>query len=160
MKKTLLFSLVLFLSIVFIGCKKDTTYQIYNNCTKEQTSVQYLDGSLYEVVIYEYLGNDVIRQVNIDKISSGGGKSDIITANEKTEKIKVSFRLLPKQSAYYNLSSNNRKYTVQYYFLEEGKLTIAEINGNTMVGGSMKISKNEQNSGITINKSIQEIIEK
>jgi len=157
MKKILFFLTIS--SLIFFGCKKDkdATYQILNNSSKYQSSTQYLDGSIYEVVVFEYRGNDVVKEVNINKVSYGGGKSNKITAHEKTEKIKVSFKLLPKESPYYNLSSNYRKYTVQYYYLKKGENTIAEINDKTMVSGSITSAKEGTDYGITIKEMIQNI---
>ena len=146
-------------SLIIFGCKKDkdATYQILNNSSKYESSTQYLDGSMYEIVVFEYHGNDVVKEVNISKIGYGGGKSSKITAHEKTEKIKVSFKFLPKESQYYNLSSNNRKYTVQYYYLKKGENTIAEINDKTMLGGSLNLSKGESDYGITIKEMMKNV---
>ena len=157
MKKILFFLTIS--SLIFFGCKKekDATYQILNNSSKYQSSTQYLDGSIYDVVVFEYRGNDVVKEVNINKISYGGGKSSKITAHEKTEKIKVSFKFLPKESPYYNLSSNNRKYTVQYYYLKKGENIIAEINDKTMIGGSLNLSKGKSNYGVTIKEIMKNI---
>jgi len=158
MKKLLL--LLIIASLVFIGCeKKETIYQIFNNNDKYHSNIQYLDGSFYEVIVIEYFGNDVIKQVNIDKISYGC-KSGYYTADEKTEKIKISFKLVPRESPYYNLSSNNRLYTLQYYYLEKYNYTIAELNGNTLISGSINPSRNEPNDGVVIEKILQEFIEK
>ena len=99
MRKNILFVLIA-ASLFVIGCKKETTYQVFNNTTKPSSSADpYLDGSMWEVVIFEYAGNDVITQKNIDRVEVGK-KSQIFTAHEKAEKIKVSFKFLPPQSNY------------------------------------------------------------
>jgi len=164
MKKVLLvFTIVVIASFFLLGCKKEieATYQIYNNCSSVSSAYEpLLNGTLYEIVVFEYFGSDVVREKNIDRIAVGG-KSGVITAHEKAEKIKVSFKFLPKESSYYNMSSNNRKYTVQYYYLKREKKDnkiIAELNGNTMLSGS--INPTGKSQGVTIKQAINELIEK
>jgi len=140
--------LFLFLALILVSsCRKEetpTTYQIINNVTKTTTSDPYLDGSMYEVVVYHYLGSDIIKQDDIDKISSGGGKSELIEAPGKSEKIKISFKFLPPQSSNYNLSSNVRKYIVAYTLLNKGENNIATITDNTSISSSISESYDNQ----------------
>lgn len=129
------------LPILFSSCKKDevtppTTYQIFNNMTKSTSTMPYLDGSLYEVVVYCYLGADIVRQDNYDAIAPGQ-KTAIKEVLPTYTKMKVSFKFLPPASDYYNMASNTRKYIVTYTPLEVEKNTISEINDNSMVSSSM-----------------------
>lgn len=138
MKKTL-FIMLAVLPLLFSSCEKQpviTTYQVFNNRTKETTTVDYLDNTMYEVVVYCYVGSDVVRQDNYDLIAPGA-KSPIKEVPATYTKIKVSFKLLPAASPYYDMSSNSRKYSVVYTLLTPETNTISELNGQTMVSSSM-----------------------
>lgn len=130
------------LILLFTSCSKEdpTTFQIVNDCKVTTTSTEYLDGSIYEVIVFHYSGEDIIKQDNIDDISSGGGKSAIIEAPAGSEKVKVSFQLLPPESPYYNLSANDRMYVVAYTVLEKGVNNIIRINDNTMVDDGLGLT--------------------
>jgi hypothetical protein len=158
MQKILLFTIALLVSILFWGCTQtengDTTYQISNKVTKIDSADPYLNGSLYEVIIYEYSGNNVVSEMEIDKISVNG-KTSIFTAEEKTNTIRISFRLLPKASPNYNIPENSRKYTVQYYSLKKGKLTVVEIDDDTRITNELKKS----NSGNNDEKMMKELVQ-
>ncbi|HEY3373389.1 MAG TPA: hypothetical protein VGK10_21270 [Prolixibacteraceae bacterium] len=157
MKKILLIAIM---SILFFGCKKDedsakTTYQISNNTTRINTSSDpYLNGTMWEIVVYCYIGSDIVRQDNIVSVSPGGGKSDMIEVPSNYEKIKVSFKFLPPQSAYYDLSLNNRKYVVAYTLLGKGKNSIVSISDDTMSGPTLNSSIKDTKK--VINKAIKE----
>jgi hypothetical protein len=90
-----------------------------------------------------------------------GKKSEIKEVPDNFEKIKVSFKMLPRQSEYYDLSLNARLYTVSYTLLSKGSNTIAELDGKTMVGTTLKSSslqyeeKNEWKSIGALLKSFQ-----
>ena len=146
MKKTLLFTSALLVSILFLGCNKneDTTYQIFNNVTKINSGVPYLDGTLYEVIVYEYNDNStLLTQVEFDKISVKE-KTRVITANGRTKKIKVSFKFLPKASPNYNTPENNRKITSAYFNLQYRKFYVAEMNDETWISDDSKTSNNNE----------------
>jgi hypothetical protein len=137
MKKALLFVIIIFL---FESCKKDpvTTYQIVNNVTYTTPTVPYLDGSFYEVIVFHYKGTDITKQDNITKIASGGGKSEVIEVPATTEKIKVSFKFLPPESASY--SSATREYVVALTLIENGKNNVVTISNNTLISESISKS--------------------
>ena len=141
--------LFLILSIVILlSCKKEkdkTTYQIINNVTKSTSTVQYMDGSVYEIIVFHYSGNDIIHQDEIKKVEAGGGKSEMIESPDQSEKIKVSFKFLPTESPYYDLSSNARKYVVAFTLLEKGKNNTVTLTDNTMVDESLNRSDNKNN---------------
>lgn len=135
MKKILLLAC---LFVLFISCEKTTTYQIVNNSSYAGSSCDgYLDGSMYEVVVFQYIGNDIVKQDNISKISYGGDMSDEIQVDNDIEKVKVSFMMLPRECAYYELPSNKRLYVVAYSYMKEGELTRITIDDNTMVSNSL-----------------------
>lgn len=138
--KLLLFGIILLAAASCKKSDKSTTYQITNNMTKETVSdlEPLLNGSLYEVIVFEFNDKDeVVKQENISKIESGGGKSEIIEVTPDVVKVKVSFKMLPKESAYYNLSNNVRKYVKAYSYLPSEQNTNISIDGNTMVSSSM-----------------------
>ena len=137
MKKVLLLALV----FTLFSCEKEepkTTYQIINNNEFDYTGFQYLDGTLWEVIVFKYIGDDVAGQENLDPINPDGGTTEMIEIDDKIEKIKVSFKLLPRESEYYDLSSNVRKYVVSYTFLDKGENNVVIIDKNTLIGSSLK----------------------
>lgn len=136
--------LIFLLSLVLIvSCSKKedpTTFQVVNDVTKINTPVvQYLDGSLYEVVVFHYKGSDIIGQTEIDKIASGGGRSEIIDIPAGCEKMKVSFMYLPDNSPFYD--DMERQYVVAYTLVQPEKNNIITITGQTMVSESMSMEK-------------------
>ena len=123
------------------GCKKaedpPTTYQIINNCTPNvDISDSYLDGSMWEVVVFSYLGTDIVNQDNIARVAPSGGKSEIIEVNSTYEKVRVSFKFLPPQSANYNISANVRQYVVATKILEKGKNNVITVQDNTQISST------------------------
>ena len=138
MKKMLFVALV---SLLLISCKDEpliSTYQVFNNTSSYSSSVPYLDGSMYEVVVFCYAGNDVVREDNFTKIAIGG-KTPIKEVTESITKIKVSFKFLPAASSVY--STATRQYVVAYTLIEPGKNVISEINDNSMTSGTMNIKQ-------------------
>lgn len=131
--------------ILFAACEKDesskTTYEVVNNSEKFVSSMEYLDGTLWEIVVYQFIGDDIVKQDNLDPIAYGGTTSGKIEVDNNVEKVKLSFKFFPKKSEYYDLSSNNRKYVVAYTYIEEGKNNIIEVDGETMSSGSLKSAK-------------------
>jgi len=143
---------VLFAIILLLSCKKEeekTTYQIINNMEYDPQTIEYLDGTLWEVVVYCYIGSDIIRQDNIEKVLPAGGKSEMIEVEPNYEKVKVSFKLLPPQSPNYDLSANHRLYVVAYTILEKEKNNIITISGSTQVGSSLTSANTKLNIGKT-----------
>lgn len=139
MKKLLFIALAL-LPFLFTGCEKEpalTTYQVFNNSIKEPSSIEYLDNTLYEVVVYCYVGNDIVRQDNYDLIAPGA-KSPIKEVPSTYTKIKVSFKYLPPASPYYDSSTNNRLYCVVYTLITPEINTISEINDESMLSYTNK----------------------
>ncbi|MCE5174670.1 MAG: hypothetical protein ABFC90_09565 [Bacteroidales bacterium] len=138
MKTKLLLNLAIVLTLL-CGCSKveetPTTYQIVNNTDILTTSFDtYLNGSLYEIVVFCYNSSDeVVRTDNLDPVSSGGGLSKKIEVTSDIVKVKFSFKMLPPESNYYDLSSNVRKYAVSVFYLTAGKNTLITIDGETMV---------------------------
>jgi hypothetical protein len=135
--RIIFFALIL---LVFTACKKDnpvppTTYQIENNLPKVLYEVEPLyDGSIYEVEIFWYNNlNVIIKQYNLSQVKCGGGKSPITEVTSDVVKVRVSFRMLPTQSDYYNDEINNRMYVVAYFSLKKGGNTLIPIDEQTVV---------------------------
>ena len=137
--KRILFILAI---IALVSCKeKETTFQVINNVTEMNSDMEYLDGTLWEVIVFCYRGEDIAKQINLDPIPPEGGVSNIITAEEGIEKVKVSFRFLPEESPFYDLSSNYRMYTVSYTYLTQEDHTEITIDDDTMLSNQID-SKN------------------
>jgi len=104
----------------------NTTYQISNNL-KLYPCVEYIDGSLWEVVVYYYVGNYVVKTDSLSPVLTGE-KSEIVKIQPTYEKIKYSFQLAPKKSLYYYGNANCRRYSQDFIPLEKGKNTLIEIH--------------------------------
>ena len=129
-------------AILLFGCKKEeepkTTYVVINDSEKFESGFEYLDGTLWEVVVYCFIGEDVVREDILSPIAYGGGTSEIMEVPDNFEKIKVSFKMLPKESSYYDMSGNVRKYTVTSFLLTPGIDNQIVITGQTTVSSYLK----------------------
>jgi len=109
-----------------IPAESSTTYQISNNL-KLYPPVEYIDGSLWEVVVYYYIGKDIVKVDSINPVLTDQISAKIeIPANY--EKIKFSFQLAPKKSQYYSGFANCRRYSENFIFLVKDKNIIIEIH--------------------------------
>lgn len=110
----------------FSSCSKDdessiSTFTIINNSEMFETKYEYLDGTMYEVVAFEFDGSgNNIGQINIDNIPYGGGKSKPIQVQESCTKVQISFKMLPPESPYYDLSLNPRLYIASLGVIKKG----------------------------------------
>lgn len=130
---------LLFIVIIFgFSCKKEkdpaTTYQVINNCTLSTSTVQYLDGSIYQVVVMHYNGTDIIKQDNFTKIVAGGGKSEMLTVPMNSQKMKLSFKFLPPESPLYSSSENHYLNVTAYTTVVQGQNNTITIDDHTIVG--------------------------
>ena len=94
MKNILLLS---FIVIIFSGCKKyetPTSFQIVNNVAKYQSETEFLDGSMYDVVVYVYSAKTLLKTINISKINPNEGMSNIYEV-KGADNIQVIFKSLP-----------------------------------------------------------------
>jgi len=158
--KFLKISVLIIFCISMMGCAKlsltKTTLTIVNNMENPGGSLQYLDGTLWEVVVFCFIGEDIAEQINVDPVPGQGGESEKIEIKSSYEKVKVSFKMLPPESPLYDLYSNSRKYVVSYTFLEKGRNNVITIDGNTMVSGSIKTA--DPLSGGNLLIGIQDIL--
>lgn len=118
-----------------LPAESPTTFQISNNL-KLYPPVEFIDGSLWEVVVYYYIGKDIIK---IDSISPV--LADEISAKieipSKYEKMKFSFQLAPKKSQYYFGVANCRRYSENFVLLEKGKNVLIEIHDLSLINLSL-----------------------
>ena len=141
MRNILFFAVLLLLA----GCTKEerinlTTYQVKNDCTTINSGFEYLDGSLWEVVVFCYNDKDeIVRQDNPAPISTAGGISPMKEVTKDIVKVKVSFKSLPPQSPYYELDSNIRRYVVTTFYLVEEENTVIVVDDNSMMSGNITL---------------------
>jgi len=168
MKKSILLLAVSIL--LFTSCSKDeesnvTTYQIVNEMSYTESTSEYLNGSLWEVVIYQYIGDDIAKQNNIKSVKYGGGKSDKIKVEDNVDKINMSFRLLPEEDPHYDKSFNNRLYVKAFTFVKENTNNIITVDDETRIttipkSPSLKSAFNTDfkttTLGVLMNKLIQD----
>ena len=138
---------------MFAGCSKDdepsiSTFTIINNSEKYETSLdEYLNGTMYEVVAFELDENGInIGQINIDDIPYGGGRSKAIQVQESCSKVQVSFKAVPPESPFYDLSSNARLYIASLKIKKKGDNINIILDEETMVTKNPSISKANDNS--------------
>ena len=145
--KTTTLRIVTFTVIVFAffsGCKKNedpTTYQIINNCPFY--NYEYFNGTLYDIIVYHYVGTEKVDQGNIASLSSSGGKSKIVEVGSNCDKIRFSFKFISPSSSLYSTSKNARYYIVASKKIVRGKNNIVTLTGNTMITTSPYIQGEE-----------------
>ena len=103
-----------------------TTFQISNNL-KLYPAVEYIDGSLWEVIVYYYIGQDIVKVDSLKPVLTGEISSKIAVPSTY-EKFKYSFQLAPKKSQYYSGCANCRRYSENFTFFEKNNNTIVEIH--------------------------------
>ena len=154
MKKTLFLFVLLF---ALVSCDRKgedltgTTYKIINNMTYLESTTEYLDATLWDIIVYYYVGETMTGQESIDPISPEGGESEVISVSDEIEKIKISFKFLPPESPYYHEEFNYRQYTTLFSYLRTGGHKDIVLTDNTQVKTTLK------SSGKTIIEAISEI---
>jgi hypothetical protein len=103
-----------------------TTFQISNNL-KLYPAVEYIDGSLWEVIVYYYIGQDLIKVDSLSPVLTGTISSKIAVPSTY-EKFKYSFQLAPKKSQYYSGCANCRRYSENFTLFEKNNNTVVEIH--------------------------------
>ena len=117
------------------SCTKEpvTTYQITNNAEGYEHSDPYLNGTLYEVIVFHYIGEDIAGQQNLDPIAPDGGISKQVEVPDNIEKVKLSFKILPPESENYSSPVVVRKYVVAFKYLTKGEHNDIMVDGGTLV---------------------------
>ena len=147
LKPTLRISIFVFFLIFCVSCdeiilpteslptESPTTFQISNNL-KLYPPVEFIDGSLWEVMVYYYIGKDVVKVDSINPILTDEISAKIEIPS-KYEKIKFSFQLAPKKSQYYFGVANCRRYSENFINLDKGKNVVVEINDLSSINLSL-----------------------
>ena len=160
MKKLIIMLAAMLPLFVFSACSDDEnsngedkngTYRVVNNNEKFETELDdTLNGTMYEVIAFEYDENgDLISQKNIGDISYGGGRSDIIEADETCVKVQISFLNIGEGSPFYDADYNERNYVAALTVIKPGENVDIVVDGETM------ISKTPNTKSLT--KSIENI---
>lgn len=100
---------------VATSCKKPTTVQVINN-HPHSTGYQYADGTLYDVTLITYQGQNKVGQINLGFIGYGGCKSEIIELEDYVEKIRVVYKSLSNEAPI-----NPDLYTYDYFYMTSNK---------------------------------------
>lgn len=89
--------------------------------------MEFIDGSLWEVIVYYYIGQNIVKIDSLSPILTGeiSSKIEILSIYEK---LKFSFQLAPKKSQYYFGCANCRRYSENFTLLEKNKNTVVEIH--------------------------------
>jgi hypothetical protein len=133
---------LVFVSIIFLlaACTKPvttsiTTYHIVNDCAKAETTIPYLDNTMWEVIVFCFSSADsIVRQDNIDSIAPQDSSKYIEVASN-INRVIVSFKLLPKKSDMYNSTINARYYTVKSFDI------IPETDNEIILNGKTELQK-------------------
>jgi hypothetical protein len=131
-------SILILLVLLCVGCEESllpteksltiessTTFQI-SNSLKLYPAVEYIDGSLWEVVVYYFIGSEIVNTDTINPVLTNEISAKLAISSN-CEKIKFSFQLAPKKSQYYCGASNCRRYSANFIVLEKGKNNVIEI---------------------------------
>jgi hypothetical protein len=114
-----------------------TTIEIINNNEKLQDSYQQLNGSLWEVVVFCFHGDDVVDEIHLEPIRAEGGTSGTVEVDQDIEKVKVSFKFLPDDSEIADLIDNDRLYVVTVTYLEKHEHNVITVDGETFLSRSL-----------------------
>jgi hypothetical protein len=103
-----------------------TTFQLSNNL-ELFPKVELIDGSLWEVTIYYYIGNNLVKMDTISPVLTGeiSAKKEI---SSDFDKLKFSFQLAPKKSQFYFGCANCRRYSKDFTILQKGENNVIEIH--------------------------------
>ena len=150
------------LMLLSVACSKDdeeevwTSYYIQNNMPLQSSEIPYLDGTFYEVIAYCYdASGDIVREDQHINVPPDGGISNSEFVTDNIVKVVVSFKLLPRESAYYDISTNIRKYTVAKFVIERGLDNCIALSGSTTMSSSIakSIEKNDLASTLKFMKN-------
>jgi uncharacterized protein YcfL len=127
---------------ILLACEKEpeiekTTVQIENNTSFDESSIKELDGTLYEVELLTFIGDDMSGQISLTPINSGT-ISNKIEIDAKVEKVKLSFTLLPYDHEYADVLDIERNYTASFTFITKEENNIITLNSNTLISSKLK----------------------
>lgn len=155
MKKQILTIIItaLFLTLL-TSCEGDDftstpkSYRIINNFEEQYTpSDPYLDGSLYEVIVFQLNSREeVIREDYIPVIRAGGYASQVIRVANTCESIQVSFLDLPTNQGGI---LNHRYYTVQYFRLPKDRISDVVIDSDTPITTNVSMAHSQGDTTVS-----------
>jgi hypothetical protein len=145
MKKGLL--LITLMALVFaVSCEKEkedpaSTYQVINNLKTMHYDTPYLNGTLWEVIVICYsAAGDVIRKDDLNDIYAEGGRSDVIELPRDCVNVRLSFRLVPRESELYG--STKRLYLANNILINKGRKLTMTVDETTLVTDELKATCN------------------
>jgi len=103
-----------------------TTFQISNNL-ELSPKLDLIDGSLWEVVIYYYIGDNLVNMDSLSPVLTGK-ISAIKEISSDFDKLKFSFQLAPMKSQYYFGCANCRRYSENFTIIKKGENNVIEIH--------------------------------
>jgi len=136
MKKLLFIALI---SVSLLTCKKDeppapTTYVLTNSTSILGSSLDYINGTIWETIIFCYDDKgDVVREDICGDVSPGGCSTAPKELTDNIVKLVVSFKVASPKSPAYSLPSNNRKYTIIKFAIKPQTINRIELTDKTMV---------------------------
>jgi len=103
----------------------DTTIQISNNLHLYPAE-EFIDGSLWDVIVYYYVGTEMVKSDSIGDVLTGS-ISEKILIDSKFTKLKFSFQFAPKKSIYFFGVANCRRFS-SFINLEVNQNNAIEIH--------------------------------
>lgn len=170
MKKLLIMLAAMLPLFAFVGCSDDEnsngeekvgTYRVINNNEKFETELDdTLNGTMYEVIAFEYDENgDLISQKNIGDIPYGGGRSDIIEADETCAKVQISFLNLGEDSPFYDADYNERSYVAALTVIKPGENVDIVVDGETMISKTPNTkSSTKSTNNVSVSNTLDNVI--
>jgi len=125
MKITVILPLLFLLSCQDETLSRPSFFQIEDNL-KLYPPEEFIDGSLWEIEVYYYSGNTIVKTDNIEPILTGTFSPEI-EVPENCDKIKFSFQIAPKKSKYYDGVANCRKYSKVYFQMKPNMVAVITI---------------------------------
>lgn len=118
---------LLAVALIAVSCTKPTTVQVVNNFPLS-TGFDYSDGTIYDVTLITYQGDNKVGQINLGFITYGGCKSEIVELEDYVEKIRVVYKGSSNQA-----QINPELYTYDFFNISPNKDNIIVIDGNVNV---------------------------
>lgn len=127
------FITLLALAALFIGCQKDPggnqdTAKCSYTVKMAMTNVSTTSTVHYDLMAFEY--NDAGEKTGNNTITMATtGKSQTYTANDRSVKVKLYFKMYTDKSSY-----TEHKWVQQVFYLEKGKTIEVALSDNSLVG--------------------------
>lgn len=170
MKKLIIMLVAMLPLFVFNACSDDenseengktSTYRVVNNNERFETEIDdTLNGTMYEVIAFEYdEEGDLISQKNIGDVPYGGGKSDLIEADETCVKVQISFLNIGKDSPFYDADFNERNYVAALTVIKPGENVDIVVDGETMISKSPNTkSLTKSTDNISVSNALENVM--